>query len=41
MKLFAKAIMTVAVATVAAGAAQAQLRWDPTQWTNKTGNQRV
>ena len=41
MKLFTKAILTVAVATVAASAAQAQLRWDPTLWTNKTANQRV
>lgn len=41
MKLFTKAILAVAVATVATSAAQAQLRWDPTLWTNKTGNQKV
>ena len=40
MKLFYKTIFAAAVLT-AGVSAQAQLRWDPTKWTNKTPNQRV
>ncbi len=41
MKNFTKAILSVAVISMAATSAQAQLRWDPTKWTNKTTNQKV
>lgn len=41
MKIFSKIILAVAAVVATGLSAQAQLRWDPTLWTNKTANQRV
>ena len=41
MKTFTKVIMAAAAIAVTGLSAQAQLRWDPTKWTNKNANQRV